>query len=151
VTGSLVSVVASGAVAVGLAIATAVVLRSGGPGEPAAPVSAAAVTAPPTSAAGLYDQGRVFFQARGCIGCHSVSDKGLVSRMPMAPDLSGLAQRAASRRPGLAAEEYVKESVRQPQAYIVPGFTDIQMPTLPVSDADLQAITAFLLAPAPRP
>jgi cytochrome c oxidase subunit II len=149
VTSSLTSVLASGAVAVGLTIATAVVLRSGGPSEPAAPAPAAA-SAPPPSAAGVYDQGRTLFQTSGCIGCHSVSDKGLVSRVPMAPDLSGLGQRAASRRPGLAAEAYVQESVRQPQAFIVPGFTDIQMPTLPVSDADLQAITAFLLAPPPR-
>ena len=132
-----------------LTSATAVVLRSGGPGEPAAPASAAVSPRPP-AAAGLYDQGRTVFQARGCIGCHSVSDKGLVSRMPIAPDLSGLGQRAASRRPGLTAEQYVQESVRQPQAYIVPGFTDVQMPTLPVSDADLQAIAAFLLAPPPR-
>lgn len=129
------SLVLSGAVAIGLAIATLVALRN---------------TAPTAPGAGPDEQGRTLFQQKGCIGCHSVTDKGLVSRTPMAPDLSAVGQRAAARRPGLAAEDYVKESVRQPQAYIVPGFAEIQMPTLPVSDTEVQAIVAFLLAP-PRP
>jgi len=29
----------------------------------------------------------------------------------------------------------------------VPGFTEIEMPTLPVSDTEVEAIAAFLLAP----
>jgi cytochrome c oxidase subunit II len=128
------SVVLSGAVAVGLTIATLVALRN---------------TAPTAPGAAVHEQGRTLFQQKGCIGCHSVTDKGLVSRTPMAPDLSALGQRAAARRPGLAADAYVKESVRQPQAYIVPGFTEIEMPTLPVSDTEVEAIAAFLLAPPP--
>ena len=128
------SVVLSGAVAAGLTIATLVALRN---------------TAPTAPGAALHEQGRTLFQQKGCIGCHSVTDKGLVSRTPMAPDLSALGQRAAARRPGLAADAYVKESVRQPQAYIVPGFTEIEMPTLPVSDTEVEAIAAFLLAPPP--
>ena len=128
------SLVLSGAVAVGLTIATLVALRN---------------TAPTAPGAALHEQGRTLFQQKGCIGCHSVTDKGLVSRTPMAPDLSALGQRAAARRPGLAADAYVKESVRQPQAYIVPGFTEIEMPTLPVSDTEVEAIAAFLLAPPP--
>jgi cytochrome c oxidase subunit 2 len=134
VTSSFGSVVLSGAVAASLTIATLVVLRN---------------TAPTAPGAALHEQGRTLFQQKGCIGCHSVTDKGLVSRTPMAPDLSALGQRAAARRPGLAADAYVKESVRQPQAYIVPGFTEIEMPTLPVSDTEVEAIAAFLLAPPP--
>ena len=128
------SLVLSGAAAVGLTIATLVALRN---------------TAPTAPGAAVHEQGRTLFQQKGCIGCHSVTDKGLVSRTPMAPDLSALGQRAAARRPGLAADAYVKESVRQPQAYIVPGFTEIEMPTLPVSDTEVEAIAAFLLAPPP--
>ena len=128
------SLVLSGAAAVGLTIATLVALRN---------------TAPTAPGAAVHEQGRTLFQQKGCIGCHSVTDKGLVSRTPMAPDLSALGQRAAARRPGLAANAYVKESVRQPQAYIVPGFTEIEMPTLPVSDTEVEAIAAFLLAPPP--
>jgi cytochrome c oxidase subunit II len=134
VTYSFGSVVLSGAVAVGLTIATLVALRN---------------TAPTAPGAAVHEQGRTLFQQKGCIGCHSVTDKGLVSRTPMAPDLSALGQRAAARRPGLAADAYVKESVRQPQAYLVPGFTEIEMPTLPVSDTEVEAIAAFLLAPPP--
>ena len=63
-----------------------------------------------------------------------------------APELSALAQIAPTRRPGLSAEAYIRESVRQPQAFRVPGFTDLDMPTLPISDAELDALVAFLLA-----
>ena len=144
---SVASLVLSGAIALGLTIATVVVLRPSGPAAPPVPATAGLARA---ATAGVYEQGRTAFQAKGCMGCHSVTDKGLVSRMPIAPDLSALGQRAATRRPGLAAEDYVRESVREPQAYIVPGFTEIQMPTLPVSDTELDAIRAFLLAPPPR-
>jgi hypothetical protein len=53
--------------------------------------------------------------------------------------------------PGLAAEAYVRQSVRQPQAFVVPGFDGAftRMPALPVSDAELEALVDFLLGPSP--
>jgi mono/diheme cytochrome c family protein len=90
--------------------------------------------------------GRTLFQRKGCIGCHSVSAAGLKSQMGFAPELSALAQIAAQRRPPMPAEAYVRESIRLPQAYRVPGFADFDMPSLPVSDAELDALVTFLLS-----
>jgi hypothetical protein len=60
--------------------------------------------------------------------------------------LTDLATRAAGRVEGLDAEGYVRQSVLSPQAFIVPGFeTPFSMPMLTVSDAELDAIVAFLL------
>jgi mono/diheme cytochrome c family protein len=90
--------------------------------------------------------GRTLFQRKGCIGCHSVTAAGLTSPLGFAPELSALPQVAPTRRPGMTADAYVRESIRFPQAYRVPGFTDVDMPTLPVSDAELEALVAFLLS-----
>ncbi len=46
---------------------------------------------------------------------------------------------------GLDAEAYVRQSIRQPQAFQVAGFTTVEMPTLAVSDAELDALVHYLL------
>ncbi len=46
---------------------------------------------------------------------------------------------------GLSAEEYVRQSVLDPQAYIVDGYGG-QMPVLPVNTAELDALVEFLLS-----
>jgi mono/diheme cytochrome c family protein len=171
----LAGVVGSGLVALGLLGATALVYTVGGPGSAAPPPVVAAAptitllptlaptmpptprpaptlaptvpptpTAVPTQVLAAVD-GRTLFQRKGCIGCHSVSAAGLKSQMGFAPELSALAQVAAKRRPPLTADAYVRESIRLPQAYRVPGFSDFDMPTLPVSDAELDALVTFLL------
>lgn len=86
--------------------------------------------------------GRVLFQAKGCSGCHSLAG---VSTSPVGPDLSNLALRAGNRRPGYSSEDYARESIREPQAFIVTGYGGVQMPTLPVTDDELEALVAFLL------
>jgi hypothetical protein len=64
------------------------------------------------------------------------------------PPLDGIAASAGTRRPGLSAEAYIRESIRQPQAFISPqaAGNGIQMPTLEVSETELDALVAFLLA-----
>jgi cytochrome c oxidase subunit 2 len=135
------SAIASGLVALTLVGVTIIGLAS----SPLGAISAASTQVAP--AAGL--DGRTLFQRKGCIGCHSVAAAGLQSPMGFAPELSALAQAAPARRPGLTAEAYVRESIRSPQAYIVPGITDVQMPKLPISDAELDALVTFLLGDHP--
>ena len=147
----LYEVVALGGVAAALIVASVVVAATPPPQPAAAAPSSLVVAAPapsPTAeASNPVERGRILFQSQGCIGCHSVQAAGLVSKAPIGPDLSGLPTTAATRRPGLSAEAYIRESVRQPQAYIVPNYNDVQMPTLPVAEVDLDALVAFLLAP----
>jgi cytochrome c551/c552 len=93
--------------------------------------------------------GAQLFLAKGCVGCHEApGHRGTIS---VGPALTGLRERAGGRVPGLGADAYVRQSVRQPQAYVVPGFEDgsVRMPTLAVSDAELDALVDYLLGPSP--
>jgi len=98
------------------------------------------------SAAGALDRGRSLFYVKGCVSCHAK----IGERAPTAavgPDLSGLASRAAERRPGMSAEAYVRESIKSPSAFIVPpyGSATFGMPDLGLSDDEIDALSAFLL------
>jgi mono/diheme cytochrome c family protein len=86
--------------------------------------------------------GRTVFTARGCSGCHVVDRSG-GSRI--GPDLTNLATRAARRVPGLSAGAYVRQSVLEPQAHRVPGFEGVQMPTIPLTDTELDAVVSYLI------
>jgi mono/diheme cytochrome c family protein len=90
------------------------------------------------------------FLAKGCAGCHSAP--GIAATVRVGPDLNQLRTVAASRKPGTDAEAYVRESVVEPQAFVVAGYAqggpgNPPMPTLPVSQSDLDALAAFLLGP----
>jgi cytochrome c oxidase subunit 2 len=112
-----------------LTVASIIVLTSDTPNETPSTVTAA---------------GEAVFRAKGCSGCHSAA--GVTSLTNTGPDLTDLATRAAGRVEGLDAEGYVRQSVLSPQAFIVSGFeTPFSMPMLTVSDAELDAIVAFLL------
>lgn len=109
--------------------------------------AASAPAAPPTPTiqvvSGQVAYGARLFVAKGCAGCHGAGPVGLVG-----PSLAGLAETAGTRRPGLSAEAYVRESIRRPQAFSSPLAlgNGIQMPTLEISDAELDALVAFLLS-----
>lgn len=86
--------------------------------------------------------GRTVFLTKGCTGCHSIA--GVSETGTVAPDLTHLADRAGERVVGLTAEEYVRQSVLEPQAYIVKGYGEF-MPTLPLDTAELDVLVEFLL------
>jgi cytochrome c oxidase subunit II len=95
-----------------------------------------------TATAGSIE-GRTVFLTKGCTGCHSRegdSETGFIG-----PELTGLADRAGDRVEGLSAEEYVRQSVLDPQAYIVNGYGS-QMPVLPVDSEELDALVDYLLS-----
>ncbi|MGH8945907.1 MAG: c-type cytochrome [Acidimicrobiia bacterium] len=86
--------------------------------------------------------GRALFQAKGCIGCHQ---RGDLDQFQIGPDLTGLASWAGVRVEGLTAKEYVRQSLRQPQAYLVSGYEGIEMPRLSLTEAELDTLVEFLL------
>jgi cytochrome c oxidase subunit 2 len=97
-----------------------------------------------TPAADAVAGGRNLFLAKGCAGCHQIA--GTSGGIEVGPNLSRLAERAGERVAGLSAEQYVRASIRTPDAYVVPGYANPSpMPQLPVSDAELDALVAFLL------
>jgi cytochrome c2 len=104
-----------------LALGLMVVLAACGGGD-AAPAETAATGPVGNAARGqrLYEQ-TVIGQASapGCITCHSM-EPGVVL---VGPSHAGLAARAGDYVAELSAEEYLRQSIIEPDAHIVEGFT----------------------------
>jgi mono/diheme cytochrome c family protein len=93
--------------------------------------------------------GETLFHAKGCATCHT----GPTSTASMGefPSLADARSWAGSRREGLSAEQYLAESIREPWAFISPEFhasggPTTAMPELGLSDAERDAVVAFLLS-----
>lgn len=77
-----------------------------------------------------------------CVACHRAG-----AANGIAPAFSGIAARAAERRPPLSAAAYLYESITRPQAHIVEGFVGA-MPqdyAARLTDQQLGDIIAYLL------
>lgn len=71
----------------------------------------------------LYNQTSIG-SAPGCVTCHSVepTDDPL-QPSPVGPSHYGLADRAGDYVEGMSAEDYLRESIVEPDAHVVEGFT----------------------------
>lgn len=88
--------------------------------------------------------GAQVFVGRGCGGCHSIDGvEGADGQV--GPGLDGLATKALSRRPGLTAEQYIRESIEQPSVFVVEDFDPV-MPGLrgTMTDQQFEDLVAFL-------
>lgn len=104
--------------------------------------SVASVAAVSTSSADV-ERGKSLFYVKGCVSCHQkAAAPGNITNV--GPVLTGLAGRADQRKPGMSAAAYVRESLRTPSAFYVPGFS-ATMPDLGLSDDEIAALSAFLL------
>lgn len=87
----------------------------------------------------------LFFSSdTGCSVCHSV-EPGVEL---VGPNLAGVARRAGSRVPGLDSEEYLRQSILDPNAYIVEGFRSNLMLDIyedSLSEDEIDALVAYLL------
>ncbi len=92
-------------------VATMVLAACGGGGGAAAGPS-------PERGKALYESKTLGSKsAEGCVSCHAYdASKGDDSK---APFTQGTAARAATRVPGMTAEEYIRESITTPDAYVV--------------------------------
>jgi cytochrome c oxidase cbb3-type subunit 2 len=116
------------------------------PGEPT-PTPAPVATPPPASdlGGGNVDNGKNLFAKQACSACH-VIEAGKPATV--GPNLSNIGNRAAARKPGYAAEQYIWESILNPNAYVAPGFNAGVMPQdfrQKLSDQDLKDLIAYLL------
>ena len=99
---------------------------------------------PIAEAPGIARQpGALLFQAKGCSGCHSID--GVAESATIGPNLTHLADRAEGRIAGLSATAYVTQSIREPWVFTAEGFGAGIMPTLDLSDAEVETLVAFLL------
>jgi mono/diheme cytochrome c family protein len=89
-------------------------------------------------------EGLFFSSKTGCSVCHSV-EPGVEL---VGPNLSGVANIAGDRVPGLTADEYLLQSIVDPNAYVVEGFPAGQMLDIfeeTLSSEEIDALVAYLL------
>jgi len=107
-------------------------------------LAASCTTEPP--ATDPVARGRQVQRELGCATCH---EPGLANLFrPVGPPLDHIGTVAGTRRPGMSAEEYVRQSIVDPGAYLVPGYPD-SMPRGAadrLSKEDLDALVAYLLS-----
>ncbi len=88
--------------------------------------------------------GEQIFTAAGCAGCHTFGPAG--SNGTIGPNLDELAAAAGEREPGKSAEQYVRESLLQPEAFLAEGFGNA-MPSFEgrLTDEQIQTLIDFML------
>jgi mono/diheme cytochrome c family protein len=77
--------------------------------------------------------GRLVFVNFGCVACHTIEG---ISTGPLGPDLTHVATNAATRVEGMTAEEYIRQSILDPAAFISPD-----CPTGPCADPTVMPLT----------
>jgi mono/diheme cytochrome c family protein len=121
--------------------------RGGSPAASPAAKSGEATKAgekPAAKAGGSPDSGRQLFLSQGCGACHAIQGvQGAVGTI--GPPLNGIATRAGERKPGMSAEQYIRESITEPDAFTVEGFQRGLMPKLPLNDQQVNDLVAFLV------
>ena len=80
-----------------------------------------------------------------CLTCHSLGE----DPKARCPNLEGIGARAAQRKPGFSAAAYLVESLYDPNAYIVPGYSRNQMtpahkPPIALAHDEILALVVFL-------
>jgi len=109
-------------------------------GPPAVPTLVEFASLPP----GVAADGQRLFSGSACTACHSL----LPNTVVVGPSLAGVGARALGRKPDYTADEYLLESIVNPNAYIVQGFNRNIMPgtfQTQFSDQELGDLVAFLL------
>jgi cytochrome c oxidase subunit 2 len=94
----------------------------------------------------LEVDGKSVFQTYGCGACHALADAGTTG--VVGPALDELPGVAGSRVEGMDAELYVRESILDPNAFIVPGFPADVMPEIyreTIPPEALEALVQYLL------
>ena len=104
--------------------------------------------ATPISPTSTALDGAALFRAKGCSTCHDGPEtQSLIDGFPSLADVASF---AGARKPGYTAQEYVAESIKEPGAFFSPAFhggvgPTTHMPTLDVSDAEVDALVAYLI------
>jgi len=107
-----------------------------------AAVTAIACEEPPATEP--YARGRQLYRQLECGRCHVIDGEG----GRLGPDLSHIGTVAADREAGVSAEDYVRESILSPGAYVVPGYNDVMPRGLArrLSQSDLDALVLYLVS-----
>ena len=86
--------------------------------------------------------GEALFVQNACVTCHSRD--GSKSPGPTFKGVYGRKEQMASGEIMDIEDNYIKESIRKPQAKIVMGYTNVVMPAFTISDRQIEALTEYL-------
>jgi mono/diheme cytochrome c family protein len=97
----------------------------------------------PTVAKGDPAKGKALFASSGCGGCHTFKPAGTNGKV--GPDLDKLAADAQKANQG-SLEQYTFDSIKNPSAYVVPGYPNGVMPNYgaQLNDQQIADLVAFL-------
>lgn len=132
-----------------MSFATALMLLlaacGGGDSDTAEPSSGGEVVGDAARGEELYKQTTIgSASAPGCVTCHSL-DEGLTL---VGPSHAGIGTAAASRVAGLSAEEFLRQSIVEPDAHVTENFSPgvmYQNYGTDLSEQEIADLTAFLL------
>jgi cytochrome c oxidase subunit II len=85
--------------------------------------------------------GKAVFESNGCASCHTLQAAGATGKV--GPDLDKLP--AYAKQAGKPLEDFTKESIEDPNAYVQPGFPKGVMPPFSLPDDQLNALVTFLI------
>ena len=99
-----------------------------------------------TGGGGGASAGASVFTAQGCASCHTLTAAG--AKGTVGPDLDKLSQEA--QKAGKPLDQFVRQSIVDPNAYIAPGFPKGVMPQTfgQLPKAQLDALVAYLVKAA---
>ena len=97
----------------------------------------------PTVAKGNPARGKALFASSGCGGCHTLKPAGTNGKV--GPDLDKLAADAQKANQG-SLDQYTFNSIKNPSAYVVPGYPNGVMPNYgtQLNDQQIADLVAFL-------
>lgn len=89
----------------------------------------------------MIELGERVFDTKGtCNICHAIGRPG-----NRGPDLAGIAIRAAGRKPGMSAKQYLLESLLKPSAYLVKGYGALMPPMAGIlTPGEIMVTVAYL-------
>jgi mono/diheme cytochrome c family protein len=91
-------------------------------------------------------RGQDIFVSSGCGGCHTIEG---VSFGEVGPNLTQIAEIAATRQDGVSAEDYIRDSILNPNSFVVDGYQSNVMPQNygdQFSTGELDDLVEYLLA-----
>jgi cytochrome c553 len=107
-------------------------------------VVAAIACAPEPIATDPIARGRQVYRTLGCASCHEPSLFNLFR--PVGPRLDEVGRVAGERVPGMRPEDYLRQSIAESGAFVVPGYPDSMPRGLSgdLSPEDLAALVGYL-------
>ncbi len=89
------------------------------------------------------ERGKQVYREKNCASCHQIGTDGAT----VGPPLTHIGTIAATREPPVSPEDYIRESILDPGAYIVPGYPDTMPRGLArgLSQEDFDDLVRYLL------